>query len=374
MTFVYLAIAALCVATLLLLLAVAGLRACFTRLRSGWLKRTLWWTLASLPVHALVTLPLGLAIFATRIVHTRLDEQGYAGPRLDADGAWQMQSRESLLAERKGEARPDAATLDAARQRAIALRSSDGIDLRAFVVAPRSAPPRATAILAHGLFRSALELEPVGAMFRDAGCEVVLLELRNHGGSGRTTASFGFREANDVLAAVDWARGRDDLARQRPLILFGVSLGTAAVGFAAPRVEDLAGVVVDAPLTDAIATAHRMLGDGPRGRRGFVIPQPIRSLTLTALELVAGIDLAADRPGDALATLPPSVQVLVIGGGADRRMPPEELQALFEKLPQDPSHKSIWIRANADHGDVWKVDPEGYREQILRFVERVAPR
>ncbi|MBI5852597.1 MAG: alpha/beta hydrolase [Planctomycetes bacterium] len=358
-------------ATGVLLFALVGLRALWRKPRKGWWKRVLLWTLISAPVHACVTMPCFFAGFATWFVHTRMDEAGYSGPRIAADGAWQFQSRDSLREERLGEVTVDPAVLAAARARAIALTSSDGVTLRAFVVPPRNGAPRATVILVHGLFRGALELEPVGAMFRELGCEVVLLELRNHGESGRTRASFGIREANDVLAAVEWARGRDADSRARPLLLFGVSLGTAAVAFAAPRIDELAGVVVDAPLTDAVATAHRMLGDGPRGTRRFTIPQPIRSLTLLALELVSGIDLAADRPGDALVTLAPAVHVLVIGGAADRRMPPDELQALFARLPQDEAHKSLWIRADADHGDVWNVDPDGYRERLARFVLRV---
>lgn len=374
MSFVTTAILVLTAATGVLLLAIVGVRCLWRTPRRGWWKRVLLWTLISAPAHACVTMPCFFAVFATWFVHTRLDEAGYSGPRIGADGAWQFQSRESLRKERLGETTVDAAVLDAARTHAIALTSSDGVPLRAFVVTPHTGAPRATVILVHGLFRGALELEPVGAMFRELGCEVVLLELRNHGESGRTRASFGIREANDVLAAVAWSRGRDAAARTRPLVLFGVSLGTAAVAFAAPRVDELAGVVVDAPLTDAVATAHRMLGDGPRGTRRFTIPQPIRSLTLLALELVSGIDLAADRPGDALVTLAPAVHVLVIGGAADRRMPPEELQALFARLPQDEAHKTLWIRADADHGDVWNVDPQGYRERLERLVEAVAAR
>jgi pimeloyl-ACP methyl ester carboxylesterase len=373
--FVGIAVLALGGATLLLALLFAGLRAACGKARRGWLRRALLIGLGSLPVHALVTVPAVLGYLGSRRVATRSEERDYAGPRIGADGSWILQSRASLRAEREGHGGVDPELRAAAAATAVTLTSADGTRLRAFVVPPAEAAPRATAVLVHGLFRGALEIERVGAMFRDLGCEVVLLELRNHGGSGRAPATFGLDEADDVLAAVGWARSRGPEAAARPLILFGVSLGTAAVGLAAPRVERLGGVVVDAPLSDALATAHRMLGGGadPRPRR-IALPQPLRSLALTALEWWSGIDLAADRPGEALQQVGEEVPILVIGGADDRRMPPAEVRALFEALPQRLGVKELWICEAADHGDVWEVDPDGYRLRLGAFVERVLRR
>ncbi|MFO1054154.1 MAG: alpha/beta fold hydrolase [Planctomycetota bacterium] len=357
-------------ATFVLLLLIAILRHVLGSPRPGLFRRTLWWALALVPVHVTLTVPATMGWFGSRMVGTRGDERAYLGPRFDADGNWVHQDRDTL----KAEARPADAPPPPESPFAVHFASVDGVTLRAFVVEPRQGEPRATVILVHGLFRGAMEIETPGAMFRDLGCEVVLLELRNHGGSGRAPATFGFREANDVLAAVDFVRKRPGAAGTRPLILFGVSLGTAAIGFAAPKVEHLAGIVVDAPLADAVATAHRMLRDGPRGRAGFTMPQPFRSLALTALEWWSDIDLSADRPGDSLARVAPTVPILVIGGGDDHRMLPDEVRALFARLPQDASHKELWIREGADHGDVWKVDPKGYREHLAAFLSRALSR
>ncbi|MEY2983068.1 MAG: hypothetical protein RL562_3295, partial [Planctomycetota bacterium] len=35
------------------------------------------------------------------------------------------------------------------------------------------------------------------------------------------------------------------------------------------------------------------------------------------------------------------------------------------------SRKELWILPDADHGDVWKEDPEGYRQRLRAFVARV---
>ncbi|MGE0142493.1 MAG: alpha/beta hydrolase [Planctomycetota bacterium] len=361
------AIASFTIATWLLLLLLCGGRALFGRLHAGWGRRALWLTLVSIPIHAFLTVPGVFGWIGSGSVATRRDERGYRGPILASDGRWLMQTRDSLDAEASGTSPKEA------NPYRLELRSSDGLALRAFLVPPLGST-RASVVLVHGLFRGAFELETVGAMFRDLGCEVLLLEYRNHGGSDRAAASFGPDESLDVSAAVDWLRSRAGEASRRPLVLFGVSMGTAAVVMAAARTQDLAAIVLDAPLGDALATAHRMLARGPGGRKAWAFPQPFRSLILISLETFSGIDLRDANPVAVLPRLGHVDRVLVIGGALDSRMPPEEVRSFFERLPQKESAKDLWIRAGADHGDVWRVDPDGYRSRLAALLDAVAPR
>ena len=77
---------------------------------------------------------------------------------------------------------PAADVLAAATARARAIPSTDDVTLRAFRVEAPAEPPKAVVLLVHGLFRSAMELEPIAQLFRDEGCECWLLDLRNFGG------------------------------------------------------------------------------------------------------------------------------------------------------------------------------------------------
>src|SRR5204862_5174101 len=129
----------------------------------------------------------------------------YAGPRVDRDGTLLVQSWDSLTAEAGGA--PPKATADvlaAAKARERRIASTDGVSLRAFRIESRQEPPVAVAVLVHGLFRSAMEPEPVAAMLREQGCECWLLELRNFGGSGRAPFTGGLHESDDVVAAVQF--------------------------------------------------------------------------------------------------------------------------------------------------------------------------
>lgn len=326
----------------------------------GFWRRVLLVQLALLPVHALVVVPLALGFLGARFVGTRPDERGYAGPRFDADGRWTIQTRATLAAERSV-----AAT--APNDHARTLTAADGVTLRAFFV-PAPRPRSVAVILVHGLFRSALELEPPAAMCRDLGADVLLLELRNHGGSGRARPSFGRDEALDVVAAAGWLRG-EPRTRSAQLVLFGVSLGTVAVALAAPRLEPLGGLVLDSPIEDLVATAHHMLSARAAGQpRRLGLWQPWRSLAITALELWAGTDLKAIRPLDALHGLQP-LPALVIGGGLDDRAPPDAVRRCYEALPG--TQKELWLLPNSGHGNAWQDAPEEYRAKLEALLQRI---
>lgn len=349
--------------TAILAFAIHGVRrACGARPR--W-RRVLWAVLAAIPLHAFLSVPATLGFLGTRLVRTRHDEAAYRGPQVTPAGEWVVQTRATLA----DSARPGA-NGEAAPAHRIELQASDGVALRAFFVPAPAARQPIDAVLVHGLFRGGLEIETVGRWLRDLGCDVLLLELRNHGGSQRAPASFGPREALDVRAAAAWLAKRDGAA-SRQLLLFGVSLGTVAVALAAPEVERLRWIALDAPVIDLAATARRMLAIGPRRLKGrFGLPEPFCSLTVWFLELFTGVRLAAIRPLESLRRLPPHVRGLVIGGGDDDRVAITDIEATWRALPAPTADKALWVAPNADHGLVWERAPEEYRTRLRELLQR----
>ena len=379
---------ALTLATFLLACIKRGWLAYRKRPAPRFWRKTLLWHAGLLVLHSFVTVPVGLGVLGAHWVGTRRDEQGWKGPRIGGDGEWRIQSRDSLeqerlerLGTREPGTSPDRlAELDeldhAAERRALHFPSRDGVKLRAFLVparAPRENDPRFAAVLVHGLYRSGLEIETVGSMLRDLGGEVLLLELRGHGGSERAKFTFGRDEALDVLAAVDVLRARPEAAG-RPLFLFGVSLGTAAVALAAPQVPDVAGLILDAPIDDLEATAKRLLSGSGGRRRAQGIPQPFRAIALWSAERLGGVPFDEVRPPEALARLSPRLPILLVAAGHDVRSPPEAVQRLYDELPTDPDRKELWLVPESEHGKVWVVAPDSYREHLARFLdEALAP-
>lgn len=359
-------------ATLLLVVPLALVQALRKRPQGPLWRRALWLHAGLFLVHLFVTFPVLLGFLGSRVfIRTRPPDQPYAGPRLDADGALLVQDTASLKEEAaKGVSVPPA-VLAAAAARAHHVPSTDGVTLRVFRLESREPRPRAIAVLVHGLFRCGVELEPVAGMLRDLGCECWLVELRNHGGSTRAPFTGGLHESDDVLAAVAYARAH--AAAPAPLLLYGVSLGTVAISLALPRIDGVAGVVLDSPIDDLDAAARRML-DFHRAddrRTWFRVFEPLRSMVILSLGAWSGFRLDAVAPTDVLATLPVDLPMLVIGGGNDDRAPPATVQRLFDRLPMPPERRELWIEPEGGHGDLAVHQPEHYRECLTRLLERL---
>lgn len=337
----------------------------FGRRPQRYWRRTLRVHLVLVPLFALVATPLMFGWFAAFGLHTRGDEAGYAGPRIAADGSWQVQDRESLRSEAAGARAVEPGVLEASQALAVRITAGDGLALRGFLVPPLHPPARFGAVLSHGLFRGALEIETAGRMLRDLGGEVLLLELRNHGGSGRASGPLGLREAQDVAAGAAFLRARQpDL----PLLVYGVSLGAIASALAAPAIQESTGLdalVLDAPADDLGAVAERLLREGVR------MPQPWRWLTLRSVELLTLGRLSGVSPLESVRRLRPEIPVLVIGEENDDRMTPQVLQRIFDALPTLPDRKKLWICPDATHGHAFTVAPGVYREELSAIVERM---
>jgi alpha-beta hydrolase superfamily lysophospholipase len=261
--------------------------------------------------------------------------------------------------------------LAAARGRARQVKSSDGVTLRVFRIEAKLEPPVAVAILVHGLFRSSLELEPVASMLRERGCECWLVDQRNHGGSSRAPFTGGLRESDDVVAVVEYVRAEPDRAHA-PIVLFGVSMGTIAVALALPRLDGIAGVVLDAPIDDLTAAAERMMSfHRPGDRRSwFQIHQPWRSLVLASLGAWSDFDVTDVAPAEVLGTLPHDLPMLIVGAGQDDRAPPETVERLYRDLPMPEPTKELWIAPDSGHGHVFLDHPDAYGDALTRLLAR----
>lgn len=334
-------------------------------------RRALWLHAGLFVLHVFVTFPAALGFIGSRVIGTRPPDRPYAGPRLAADGALLVQDTDSLREEAKEGISVPAEVLAAAAARAHAVPSSGGVTLRVFRLEARATPPRAIAVLVHGLFRCGVELEPVAGMLRDLGCECWLVELRNHGCSTRAPFTGGLRESDDVVAAVAYAREHGPA--KAPLLLYGVSLGTVAIALALPRLDGVAGVVLDSPIDDLDAAARRMLDfHRPGDRRSwFRVFEPVRSLVILSLGLWSGFRVDEVSPGEVLATLPVDLPMLLIGGGTDDRAPPATVQRLFDRLPMPPHLRELWIEPSGGHGDLAVKEPEHYRQGLQRLLGRL---
>jgi pimeloyl-ACP methyl ester carboxylesterase len=332
-----------------------------------------WSHLGLFTIHLFVTFPIFLGWFGSRQLQSRGLERLYDGPRITADGEMVMQTWDTLRSERDAGV-PSVAEdiVEAARNRAHSVSSSDGVTIRSYRLEARVAEPVAVAVLVHGLFRSSMELEPVANMLRNRGCECWLVDQRNHGRSTRAPFTGGLRESDDIVAVVDYVRSQPGRAKT-PLVLFGVSLGTIAVSLAVPRIDNVAGVLLDAPIDDLTAAAHRMMAfNRPGDRRSTTyLYEPWRSLILTSLGAWSGFTTTDVSPIEELATLPHDLPILVVGEELDDRAPPQTVRNLYERMPQHAGVKELWQVPNVGHGRAFLELPEAFDQALGRLLARL---
>lgn len=110
-------------------------------------------------------------------------------------------------------------------------------------------PPRGTVVLLHGWSTSLATSLPWALAYAERGWRAVLVDLRNHGRSGKAPAGYGAREADDVGALIDALAGAD--RAPAPRVVHGVSLGAVVALHVAANRADVAAVVALEPYANA---------------------------------------------------------------------------------------------------------------------------
>ncbi len=234
--------------------------------------------------------------------------------------------------------------------------AADGVRIEAWRIPhPR---PAGAVILLHGFGACKADLLDLAKELHPAfPFDLLLVDLRAHGGSGGERISFGLKEVLDVQAALG-AASRDSRTRSLPVGCYGVSMGAAVALQAAARFLAIRAVAADccyADLGRAIARAQRLTYHIPR--------VPLGQAVLWWTELRLGCRLGALSPLRAVSRMA-SRPILLIHGGRDVSIPAGESRRLFEAAG-DP--KELWVVPEAEHAACFYKAREEYVQRIGRF-------
>lgn len=132
----------------------------------------------------------------------------------------------------------------------ITLHTANGLGLEGWWIPVPSA--KGTVILFHGYNGAKDGPLPEAAYFRSLGYNTLLMDFRAHGNSEGNTCTVGYKEAEDVQLAYNYVKGKT----KGPIILWGISMGAAAILKAVPQYDlQPAGVILECSfgrLTDAV--------------------------------------------------------------------------------------------------------------------------
>jgi fermentation-respiration switch protein FrsA (DUF1100 family) len=193
-------------------------------------------------------------------------------------------------------------------------------------------------------------------VFHDAGYPVLLFDCREHGISGRSGRGVGLgaREHEDVSSAVAWMKEQRGLDR---VAVVGISQGAVSVILAAAADPRIDAVVAESPFTSRLDLIRHVANQSGQVSESFV-----RSIAFLVAARSGG--LFTPDPLDVVSAIAPR-PLFLIHGTADRTIPVEQSQRLFERAGEP---KTLWIADGAEHSAVYNVHPDAYREKVRAFL------
>jgi pimeloyl-ACP methyl ester carboxylesterase len=233
----------------------------------------------------------------------------------------------------------------------VAFRDHAGLTLRGWWM---PGTRRGTVVMVHGWTSSRRETMGKAGYLLDAGYSVLVFDLRGHGASDGDYTTLGYREPDDVAAAVAFARSR----APGPIALLGYSMGGALAVETGARDPDVAAVIEDS----GFGNLANVFSAGFQRLTGFpALPFGLPLVTIGQIDL--RMPLAGVRPIDDAARL--HKPLLAIVGTADRIVPPTEGYDLYRAAP---GPKQLLVVPGAGHVDGYRVAPARYRQTVLSFL------
>ena len=245
--------------------------------------------------------------------------------------------------------------------------SEDGLRIHAnYIPSPLPEGDHRYAICVHGYSDTSESVGQYAQVYRDKyGMNVLLPDLRGHGGSEGTYVGYGYHDRLDMIIWIDEILQRDP---QALIILHGISMGAATVmmttGEKLP--SNVKACIEDAGYSTAIdefIEVYNNLEDKPP------VPPEILMPSLRAIGLFrAGYDLEKASPLDAVRRS--KTPTLFIHGEADTFIPCSMMNTLFEAAVCE---KMCMLVPGAAHVMSVVVDPEGYWNKVDSFLSLVDP-
>jgi uncharacterized protein len=195
-------------------------------------------------------------------------------------------------------------------------------------------------------------------VFHDLHYNSLLVDFRGVGGSSGHTTTLGVRESEDVALVLKEA---DRLQLQRPFILYGISMGSAAILTAIAQ-EDVKpdGIILELPFARLI--------DALRSRvRALHIPSfPVAELIVFWGGVQHGFNAFAHNP----VTYASQVQcpTLIMHGSLDRWTTIDEIKEILRNLR---GNKELILFPNTGHTLLVTVDRELWKGSVNNFLQGI---
>jgi uncharacterized protein len=203
------------------------------------------------------------------------------------------------------------------------------------------------------------ELISLAKVFHQLDYDCLLVDYRGIGGSSGDTNTIGIKEARDVAIAMQYIRQKD---RQHPIILYGLSMGSAAIltAIAKENIQPDA-IVLELPyarLIDAI---------GIRLRYRNIPTFPMSELLVFWGGIQHGSNGFAHNPVDFASQV--KCPTLILNGRKDKWTSQTEIEEIFNNVPVS---KQLVTFDRAGHDLLISIDRQLWEGSIKNFLDPVS--
>jgi fermentation-respiration switch protein FrsA (DUF1100 family) len=188
-----------------------------------------------------------------------------------------------------------------------------------------------------------------------AGHNVLAFEYYGHGTFVGKSITLGYREVNDFLGAVAYAKER---APQTRLGVLAYSMGAAVAIMSCARINDVEAVIADSSFATHWSAVDYNI------RR--ILPLPSAPFVWIADHLMgwrAGYRFHQVEPLRDIGKISPR-PILIIQSGKDTIVDPRD-GALLYGAAKEP--KELWIIPEADHCGAYFADRDAYVKRVIDF-------
>lgn len=229
----------------------------------------------------------------------------------------------------------------------VELVTEDNVKLSAWYTPSQNG---AVILVAHGF--GGTRSEAFYELFASHGYGVVAWDFRVHGKSEGEVSTFGYNEALDTKAALDFALAQPGVEH---IGAWGGSMGGVTVIRAAARYPEIKAVVADSPFATLEDEAK------------LVFQFPVtRWLVQYFAGKETGLSFDLVRPVDDIARISPR-PVFIIQGLADTAVPVDSAQRLYDAA-SDP--RTLWLEEDVPHVSMYGFHKEEYIERVIGFFDK----
>jgi pimeloyl-ACP methyl ester carboxylesterase len=237
----------------------------------------------------------------------------------------------------------------------VSLSTSDGESIRGWFLFGTKRSP--LVVVCHGVGTNREDLRGVSRFLCRAGFNVLAFDFRAHGESTGSKTTFGFREALDVQAAVQYATIHYE-QQFEGVGVYAISMGSAAAIIAARHMPQVKAFVLDSPFARLADLVDEQFSHWPQPPRWLLV-----SLAGFYGWLFTGIGATEIAPVDYAPNLGMR-PVLVFHGDQDTLIPIAQGRQLFERIP---GPKEFVETQGAAHVQSYAVMGGAYEKKVVEF-------